>query len=81
MELLNLLNKKQEQLFYHNMIDHFQLEDIAYRDRLQNTIHDIKWTLDMYKEFLEVLKNQIKDKDIKEAIEKDIANIQEGVSE
>lgn len=81
MELLNLLNKKQEQLFYHNMIDHFQLEDIAYRDRLQKTIHDIKWTLDMYKEFLEVLKNQIKDKEVKEAIEKDIANIQEGVSD
>ena len=81
MELLSLLNKKQEQLFYHNMIDHFQLEDIAHRDRLQKTIHDIKWTLDMYKEFLEVLKNQINDKEVKEAIEKDIANIQEGVSE
>lgn len=44
-ELKARLEEREHDLWMHNMIDHFTLEDIKFRDKLQNEISDIRWLI------------------------------------
>lgn len=75
MELIKFLKEKESKLFYHEMIDHFTLEDINFRDKLQLEIKQLKEDLLTYRKSLDELRDVAKNEETKKICSETIAEI------
>ena len=75
MKLIEELKHQEERLFHHEMIDHFSLGDIKFRDNLQSEIRRIKEDLLSYRKLLDELRDNAESEETKKICDEEIAEI------